>query len=132
VRDPGVVDDPRLLRWPAWIWPSLSAACLIATAALSAISYRVHIPVPKFVTSSVVGPTAAYDRQCRSAFEETIEFDTEQGNECYVAGMHRMAFAIGFFLTAIVTVLIALVRWRVMRRLQRQARRHPHLASTAK
>src|SRR4051794_27903898 len=119
VRDPGVVDDPRLLRWPAWIWPSLSAACLIATAALSGIAYRVHIPAPRFVARSVVAPRVAFDRQCRSAFEETIEVDTEQGNECYVAGMRRMAFAIGLFLTAILTVLIALVRWRVTRRLQR-------------
>jgi hypothetical protein len=116
-----VVDDPRWLRWPAWIWPSLSAACLIATIALSGIAYRVHIPAPRSVPRSAGSPRGAYERECRSAFEETIEVDAEEGNECHDAGMRRMAFAIGLFLTAIVTVLIALVRWRVTRRLQRQA-----------
>src|SRR5947199_10511203 len=105
VRDPGVVDDPRLLRWPGWIWPSLTAACLIAATALGGIAYRVHVPAPRFVTNSVAGPSAAYERQCRSAFEETIEFDSEEGNECYVAGMRRMAFAIGLFLTAVASLL---------------------------
>src|SRR3954454_11662776 len=103
LRDPGVVDDPRWLRWPAWIWPSLSIACLIAAAALSGIAYRVHIPAPRSVNRSI-GPTVASERECRSAFEETIEVDTEQGHECHVAGMRRMAFAIGFFLTAMLTV----------------------------